>query len=412
MLFRSEDTPRPDLIAEAVEAARKAGLIIMFTGYPYGVESEGYDRTDLFLPKSQRDLLDAVLEVNANVILVVNTGAPVDISAYNKKVKAVLQGGYAGEASGSATVDIIFGLAEPGGRLPETYPCRLEDTPAYLALPHYPDMVPNVTYGEGIYIGYRWYDARKMAVEYPFGYGLSYTTFAYSDIKLDRNVIGKNDTVTVSFKVKNTGKRAGSDVAQVYIHDKVSVMNRPVRELRGFKKVRLQPGEETEVSITLDRRAFEYYTPALHKWVVEAGEYQIQVGRNVRDIVLDASVTVKSDETVSRFSPQVQVGHFVKDLRFKESLAREDEKVRTFFDPSLNPILPLGLAIPFGQFGDADLGQGKLTQGMLQDVVAAMNVGQFGEIDPGEGKLTQKVLQNVVAAMNEEIGRASCRERV
>lgn len=400
--FPPEDTPRPDLIAEAVEAARKAGLIIMFTGYPYGVESEGYDRTDLFLPKSQRDLLDAVLAVNANVILVVNTGAPVDITAYNKKVKAVLQGGYAGEASGSATVDIIFGLAEPGGRLPETYPCRLEDTPAYLSLPHYPDVVPNVTYGEGIYIGYRWYDAKKLAVEYPFGYGLSYTTFAYSDIKVDQSVIGKNDTVTVSFKVKNTGNRAGSDVAQVYVRDVESVMNRPVKELRGFKKVRLNPGEEKEVSVTLDRRAFEYYTPALHKWVAEGGEYQILVGRSAQEIVLETSITVKSDETVNRFSPQTQVGHFVKDSRFKEALAGEDEKVRTFFDPALNPILPLGMAIPFGQFGDADLGQGKLTQAMLQDVVAAMNVGRFGEMDPGEGKLTQTVLQNVVAAMNED----------
>ncbi len=374
--FPPEDTPRPDLIAEAVEVAKKAGLIIMFTGYPYGVESEGYDRTDLYLPKTQRDLLDAVLAVNTNVILVVNTGAPVDISAYNKKVKAVLQGGYAGEASGSATVDIIFGLAEPGGRLPETYPCRLEDTPAYLNFPHYPDIVPNVNYGEGIYIGYRWYDAKGLGVEYPFGYGLSYTSFQYSDIKVDKSVIGKDESVTVSFKVKNTGSRAGSDVAQLYVHDVVSTMNRPVKELRGFKKVHLQPGEETEVSITLDRRAFEYYTPALHKWVVEGGEYQLLVGRSANEIVLDATVTVQSNETVSRFSPQTQTGHFVKDPRFKQVMSGEEEKVRVFFDPELNPILPLGLAIPFGQFGEADLGQGKISQETFQKIVSAMNEGK------------------------------------
>lgn len=374
--FPPEDTPRPDLIAEAVEVAKKAGLIIMFTGYPYGVESEGYDRTDLYLPKTQRDLLDAVLAVNTNVILVVNTGAPVDISAYNKKVKAVLQGGYAGEASGGATVDIIFGLAEPGGRLPETYPCRLEDTPSFLNFPHYPDTMPDVNYGEGIYIGYRWYDAKRLSVEYPFGYGLSYTSFRYSDIKVDKSVIGKDETVTVSFKVKNTGSRAGSDVAQLYVHDVSSTMNRPVKELRGFRKVHLQPGEETEVSITLDRRAFEYYTPALHKWVVEGGEYQLLVGRNANEIVLDTTITVQSNEAVIRFSPQTQTGHFVKDPRFKQAMSGEEEKVRVFFDPELNPILPLGLAIPFGQFGEADLGQGKISQETFQKIVSAMNEGK------------------------------------
>ena len=173
--------------------------------------------------------------------------------------------------------------------------------------------------------------------------------------------------------MKNIGDRAGSDVAQVYVHDVVSTMHRPVKELRGFKKVRLAPGEETEVSITLDRRAFEFYTPALHKWVVEGGDFEIQVGRNVRDIKLCATVTVNSDDQVKRFSPQMQVGHFVKDPRFKEALADESEDVRNFFDPDKNPVLPLGLAIPFGQFGDADIGQGKLSRELIQKVVDAMN---------------------------------------
>lgn len=371
--FPPEDTPRPDLIAEAVQVAEKAGLILMFTGYPYGVESEGYDRTDLLLPKSQRDLLDAVLKVNSNVVLVVNTGAPVDLSAYNKKVRAILQGGYAGEAAGSAAVDILFGLAEPGGRLPETYPCRLEDTPSYLNFPSYPDTVPNVVYGEGIYIGYRWYDARNMAVAYPFGYGLSYTTFAYSDFRLDADTIDADGTLTVSFRVKNTGSRSGSDVAQVYVHDVISTMNRPVRELRGFQKVHLAPGEEQEVSITLDRTAFEFYSPALHKWVVEGGEFEIQVGRNVRDILLTATVNVTSSETVKRFSPQLQIGHFVKSPRFRKVLEGESEQLQNFFDLEKNIFLPLVLAIPFGQFGEADFGQGLLSNETIQRIVNAMN---------------------------------------
>ncbi len=371
--FPPEDTPRDDLIAEAAETAGEADMIILFTGYPYGVESEGYDRTDLFLPKSQRELLDAVLAVNQNVILVVNTGAPVDISAYNKKVKAVLQGGYAGEASGSAAVDILFGLAEPGGRLPETYPCRLEDTPAYLSFPSYPDTVPNVTYGEGIYIGYRWYDAKNLDVEYPFGYGLSYTDFEYSDIRLDKSRMDKQDTLTVTFRVKNTGFRAGSDVAQVYVRDVESTMNRPVKELRGFRKVRLAPGEEQDVSITLNRRAFEYYTPVLHKWVVEDGDFEIMVGRSSRDIVLTETVHVASDEKVKYFSSQMQIGHFTADPAFRDAIADETQAVRDFFDEKKNPLLPLCRAIPFGQFADVDLGQGPMTTDQIQGIVNKMN---------------------------------------
>lgn len=371
--FPPEDTARPDLIAEAVETAKGASLILMFTGYPYGVESEGYDRTDLYLPKTQRDLLDAVLAVNENVILVVNTGAPVDLSAYNKRVKALLQGGYAGEAMGSAVVDILFGKAEPGGRLPETYPCRLEDTPSYLNFPCYPDTVPNVTYGEGIYIGYRWYDAKKLEVAYPFGYGLSYTTFAYSDIRLDKSSMDKDDTLTVSFRVKNTGSRAGSDVAQVYVHDVESTMNRPEKELRGFQKVHLKPGEEKEVSVVLDRHAFEYYTPALHKWVVESGSFEILVGRSSREILLSATVEVSSDERVKRFSPQMQIGHFAKDPAFKAAIAEEPEAIRDFFDIEKNPLLPLCLAIPFGQFAEMEIGQGEMTVKQIQNIVNRMN---------------------------------------
>lgn len=371
--FPPEDTPREDLLTEAVETAKKAEQVILFTGYPYGVESEGYDRTDLFLPKSQRDLLDAVLAVNQNVILVVNTGAPVDISAYNRRVRAVLQGGYAGEASGSAIVEILFGLAEPGGRLPETYPCRLEDTPAYLNFPSYPDTVPNVTYGEGIYIGYRWYDAKKLDVAYPFGYGLSYTSFAYSELCLDKDAMGKDETLTVSFKVKNTGSRAGSDVAQIYVHDVESSMNRPVKELRAFRKVHLAPGEEQEVSVTLDRHAFEYYTPALHRWVVEQGGFEIQVGRSSREILLTASVFVESDEKVKYFSPQMQIGHFTADPSFQDAIVEEPQPVREFFDEKKNPLLPLCRAIPFGQFADADLGQGEMTVSQIQGIIHKMN---------------------------------------
>ena len=246
-----------------------------------------------------------------------------------------------------------------------------------------------------MYIGYRWYDAKKLDVEYPFGYGLSYTSFAYSDIHLDKSGMSVNDNVTVSFIVKNTGSRAGSDVAQVYVRDVVSSINRPVKELRGFRKVYLKPGEEQEVSVTLDRRAFECYTPALHKWVVEGGEYEILVGRSSREILLTASVMVDSAEAVKRFSPQAQVGHFVKEPQFKEALSTASKAVQEFFDPDKNPILPLGLAIPFGQFGDADLGQGKLNQELIQNVVSRLNVKD------NSLELPSKLVQQVVSTLNE-----------
>ncbi len=375
------DSPRPDLVAQAVETARQADVILFFAGDPPGAESEGYDRRDLLLPESQRNLLDAVLAVSQNLILVVNTGAPVDLSAFTDRVRAILEGGFAGEGAGGASVDILFGRAEPGGRLPETWPLRLEDTPSYLSFPAWPDVMPDVVYGEGIYIGYRWYDARRMEVAWPFGYGLSYTTFQYSDLRLDRTELDGEDTVTVSFRVRNTGTRAGSDVAQVYVHDPESVMNRPEKELRGFRKVHLQPGEEQEVSIPLDRRAWEYYTPALHRWVVEEGEYRILVGRSSRDILLEAAVTVRSRDTVRHFDSGTPIGHFVKDPRFRSVLAGEEEAVRTTFDPRTNPLLPLVMAIPFGQFADLDLGQGKLSQHTIQKIVAAMNRQEPSEPD-------------------------------
>ena len=230
-----------------------------------------------------------------------------------------------------------------------------------------------MVYGEGIYIGYRWYDAKKLDVAYPFGYGLSYTTFEYSDIRLDKESMGADDTVTVSFWVKNTGSRAGSDVAQVYVHDVESTMHRPVKELRGFKKVRLAPGEEQEISITLGRHAFEYYTPALHKWVVEGGSFEIMVGRSSREILLSALVNVESEERVKYFSPQMQVGHFTASPAFPEAMAEENETMRNFFDEKKNQLLPLARAIPFGQFADVDLGQGTMTVQQVQRIVHKMN---------------------------------------
>ena len=368
-----KDVLREDLVEEARRLASEAEQLLIFVGYPYGAESEGYDRTDLLLPEGQRKLLDAVLAVNQNAVLVVTTGAPVDLSEYRNRVRAILQTGYCGEAIGSAVAEILFGLAEPGGRLPETYPLRLEDTPAYLSFPHAPDTMRDVVYGEGLYIGYRWYDKRKMDVSYPFGYGLSYTGFSYSDLKVDKDTICPEDSLRISFRVKNTGSRAGSDVAQIYVRDRESSIHRPEKELRAFKKVYLQPGEEQTVEIKLDRKAFELYTPAMHKWVVEGGEYDILIGRSSREIVLSTHVNVRSAEQVRRFSPQVQAKDFVPEKKFQQLLKEEEEKVQAFFDPEKNPILSVAGAIPMGQFAEADLGQGELSQTFIRKAITLLN---------------------------------------
>lgn len=372
--FPPADIARPDLVAEAVETAKAADVVLLFTGYPYGVESEGYDRDDLFLQKSHRELIEAVLTVNENVILIINTGAPVDLSAYHERVRAILQGGYCGEASGSASAEILFGLAEPGGRLAETYPLRLEDTPAYMNYPKYPNPMPDVVYGEDIYIGYRWYDTRKLDVLYPFGFGLSYTSFEYSDVRLSRTEIGKSDPVTVTLKVKNTGKRAGSDVVQVYVGNKGASVTRPEKELKGFKKVYLEAGEEKEVSIILDKRSFEVYTPAGRKWIVEDGVYEILVGRSSRDILWEGSLTVKSDDKAVYFHDKLPVVWYTKEEdRFAEALADAEQETQDFFNIEKNPILPLVMPLPWKRFKEVGLTNGKVTDAVVNSVVEKMN---------------------------------------
>lgn len=211
---------------------------------------------------------------------------------------------------------------------------------------------------------------------YPFGYGLSYTSFAYSDLRLSAEVLTPAEKLALRFTDKNTGTRPGSDVAQVYVRPLSSSIHRPPQELRAFRKLRLAPGEATEVELTLDRRAFECYSPALHRWVAEGGDYEICVGRSSREILLSARVRLASDETVKFFSPRTQVGHFAMEPNMRRALADQPEALRSFFDMDKNPMLPLCVAIPFGQFGDLDLGQGKLSKELIEHVVEVMNEGK------------------------------------
>ena len=280
------------LVAEAVETAKGAEAVLMFIGLTDEYETEGSDRKHLNIPPLHNRLVDEVLKVNENVIVVLSGGAAVDMP-WADKVKAILNGFLTGQASGSAACDVLFGDVNPSGKLSETYPYALEDNSSFK---YFPGTSVSVEYRESVYVGYRYYDSADKDVRFPFGFGLSYTTFEYSDLKLSSQNIKDTDKLTVSFKIKNTGSVDGAEVAQLYVSDVESTIYRPVKELRGFKKVFLKAGEEKEVSIDLDKRAFAFYNVDAHDWQVETGEFKILVGASSRDIKLEASVNVESTD--------------------------------------------------------------------------------------------------------------------
>ena len=281
----------PAHIAEAVETAKNADTVLLFIGLTEDYESEGFDRRHMKIPEAHTQLVEAVSAVNKNIVVVLAGGAPVEFDWDNDSICAILNSYLGGQAGAGAVVDILLGNVNPCGKLAETYPEKLEDNPSFN---NFPGNIATVEYRESIYIGYRYYEKAQAKVRYPFGYGLSYTTFEYSDLKLDKNEMDENDTLTVSFKVKNTGSVAGSEIAQLYVGDKESTVFRPVKELKGFAKVTLNPGEEKEVSLKLDRRAFAFFNTITNDWCVESGEFEICVGASSADIRLDACVNVSA----------------------------------------------------------------------------------------------------------------------
>ena len=287
----ADDAPA-DMIAEAVAAAKKAKAAVVFAGLPDAYESEGYDRTHMRMPESQNRLIEAVAEANSNTVVVLHNGSPVEMP-WIGKVKAVLEAYLGGQAVGLAQVRVLFGDVNPSGHLPESFPIKLEDNPSYL---FYGGDPQGTEYREGIFVGYRYYDKKKMEVLFPFGYGLSYTTFAYSNLRLSADAIRDTDTLTATVTVKNTGKRAGKAVVQLYVGDTEGFVNaiRPVRELKAFRKVALEPGESREVSFTLGKRAFAHWNTRIHDWWVETGDFSIEVGDSSACLPLKATVKVES----------------------------------------------------------------------------------------------------------------------
>ncbi|MFC8799636.1 glycoside hydrolase family 3 C-terminal domain-containing protein [Promicromonospora sp. NPDC057138] len=292
------------MAADAVGAARDASVVLFFAGLPQSDEAEGRDRRHIEVPAAQLDLLDRVLEVNPRVVVVLSNGSVVRLSGFADRVPAIVEGWLLGQAGGGAMADVLFGRVNPSGRLAETVPLRIEDTPAWTS---FPGTGLHVTYGEGIFVGYRWYDARELPVQYPFGHGLSYTTFAYSGLGVST---GSTDGagLTARVAVTNTGGVAGREVVQCYVSLPGSSVPRAPRALAAFSVVDLAPGETREVELTVARDDLAYWDVRADRWLVEGGAYRVEVGASSRDIRATAEVDVRADAFVAPLTPQSSVG--------------------------------------------------------------------------------------------------------
>ncbi|OKP67378.1 glycosyl hydrolase [Paenibacillus sp. P3E] len=358
------DEINEELLREAREAALQSEVAVLFLGLPDRYESEGYDRSHLSLPASHIALIEAVAEVQENLIVVLSNGSPVEMP-WLGKIKAVLEGYLGGQAFGGAVADLLFGAVSPSGKLAETFPVKLSDNPSFLNFPGEGD---KVEYKEGLFVGYRYYDKKELEPLFPFGFGLSYTEFEYSDLVLDKTGNSDTETVHVSVTIKNTGSRAGQEIVQLYVSDIESSFIRPLQELKGFQKVALQPGEAREVSFTLNKRAFAYYNVGLRDWHVESGTFRIGVGASSRDIRLNATLEVASTTEIAvSFHRNTTVG----DLLDNPLTAETAKKFSSIFglesamedNPemflAMMKYMPLRAMIGFGQgkYTEADLAQ-------------------------------------------------------
>jgi len=304
----------PALLTEAVHLARRSDTVVLFLGLPASEESEGFDRRHMDLPANQLALLNELAAVNPRIVVVLANGSAVLVSDWEHHAQALLECWLSGQAGGGAVADLLLGRAAPAGRLAETIPFRLEDTPSYL---NFPGDSGHVRYGEGIFVGYRGHDACRQPVSYPFGHGLSYTTFEYTDLAV--GVTGSHDrgdlTVSVSCRVTNSGGRTGREVVQVYVRDVDASVRRPERELKAFAKVGLAPGESTMVTVALDSRALSYWSSVDHDWVLEAGVFEIAVGASSRDLRLATSVEIDAPPVVRPLGPMSTLEEWLADPR-------------------------------------------------------------------------------------------------
>lgn len=322
------DSSDPDeqLVNAAVQLAQKSDKVVFFAGVPEQDESEGFDKDTLDLPANQVVLIKQLAQVNPHLIVVLQNGSAVTMPWHNAAL-AILETYLAGEAVGEATWNILTGVTNPSGKLAETFPIRLEDNPTYGT---FNASQKEENYHEGIFVGYRYYDLKNRAVNYPFGYGLSYTTFKYSDLVIENTA----DHVNVQFKIQNTGKVAGQETAQLYVRNLVSAVEMPVQELQGFAKVKLQPGESKTVQLTLTRPNFAWYNTQESAWQVDQGEYEIRVGKSSRQIELRQKIQLKLGTEPSK---KVNLNTYLKDIIHRADL--KDSLVQAGLQDSIDKIL-------------------------------------------------------------------------
>ncbi|MCD8067834.1 MAG: glycoside hydrolase family 3 C-terminal domain-containing protein [Lachnospiraceae bacterium] len=372
----SEDKVDAALEAEAIGAAGNADVAVIFAGLPDSFESEGYDRKHMRMPDCQNHLIEVVAAVQPNTVVVLHNGSPVEMP-WIGKVKAVVETYLGGQAVGGAVVNVLYGNVNPSGHLAETFPLRVQDTPCYLTFGGEND---KSVYAEGVFVGYRYYESKEMEVLFPFGHGLSYTTFAYDNLRISEEPITESQNLIVTVDVTNTGSVPGKEVVQLYVAPKGGRIIRPVRELKGFDKIALKPGETKTVTFTLDRRAFAYWNMDVHDWCVESGDYEIQIGLNAQKMLLTQTVHVESE----RVLPKV----FTKNSTLGEIMAD-----------------PKGMAI-FGQMmaqgGEQPEQSEAAEEAISQDMVAAMMEGmplrQLLSFAPG---FTKEAMNQLLAALNQ-----------
>ncbi len=368
------DTTDEAMLQEAVETAKKVDIAVIFAGLPDAFETEGADRDHMCLPDNQNELIKAVSKANPNTVVVLHGGSPVELP-WLQSVPALLCVYLGGEQVGAATVDLLYGKVNPSGHLAETWPIRLQDNPSYL---NFPGEEGIVTYAEGIFVGYRYYDKKEMPVNFCFGHGLSYTQFEYANLKLDKVSLTDQDTLTVSVDVKNIGSVAGKAAVQLYVRDVESTVRRPVRELRAFEKIALQPSEIKTVTFTLDKRAFAYWEPKCHDFFVESGEFVIEIGESSRDIRLNQSVRVEGTTPLAfTVTEQTTIGQLLKHPKGKviignmmrSSAMSHVDQTDTMGEGSERMMQGMTMGIPLG----ALVSYGRLTRGQLKELIQQLN---------------------------------------
>ena len=371
------------LQSEAVKAAAEADVAVLFLGLPDNFESEGYDRKHMNLPNCQNELVEKVLEVQKHVVVVLHNGSAV-LMPWKDQVEGILEAYLGGEAVGKAVAEVLAGIKNPCGRLAETFPLRLEDTPCYLT---YGKGFDNAVYQEGVFVGYRYYTSRKMETAFPFGYGLSYTTFAYSDLQLDKKEMSDKEHVEVSVKVKNTGKYAGKTVVQLYVGAPETEVVRPVRELRGFEKISLEAGEEKTVTFILGERAFAYWNTLIHDWYAEEGTYKVMIGENVDQMCVGEEITVHpTKELPKTYSLNTCLGELMRD-----------PKAQTVMAPFMQGMAQNDAAMDMAEANENDQ-SGVVNQEMMAAMMEGMPLRQLLSFVPG---IKREMLEQMVNALNQ-----------